>query len=174
MKTVIHIVGARPNFIKASPIIKKIDELDVENLILHTGQHYYTNMSQQFFDDLNIPKPDWNLGFGGGSHASQTAMIMIGCEKIFMANNPDLVIVYGDVNSCFAGALVAQKMGIKVAHVESGLRSFDRRMPEETNRVLTDSISDILFLAETISFKALSFLTCKPPNSFLDSSHLVL
>ena len=146
MKTVIHIIGARPNFIKASPLIKKMQKLNVNNLVLHTGQHYDKNMSKVFFDELKIPTPDYNLNAGGGSHTKQTANIMIGCERYFLENNPDLVIVYGDVNSCVAASLVASKMGIKIAHVESGLRSYDRKMPEEINRILTDSISDFLFL----------------------------
>ena len=147
MKTIIHVLGARPNFIKAAPLIKKMNEsLDVNNVILHTGQHYDKNMSGQFFIDLNIPKPDVNLGLGGGSHATQTAEIMKGCEKVFEEYNPDLVIVYGDVNSCVAATLVASKLHIKVAHVESGLRSGDRTMPEEINRIVTDGLSDYLFV----------------------------
>jgi len=146
MKTVIHVVGARPNFIKAAPLIKKMNELsDVENVILHTGQHYDKNMSDQFFDDLNISKPDINLGLGGGSHAVQTAKIMKGCERVFN-QKPDHVVVYGDVNSCLAATLVASKLGIPVSHIESGLRSWDRTMPEEINRIVTDSLSDHLFV----------------------------
>lgn len=145
---IIHVVGARPNFIKASPLIKKMSILDVENLIIHTGQHYDHNMSQQFFNELNIPKPDYNLNVGSGSHAQQTANIMVGCDTLFEQIQPDLVIVYGDVNSCLAAALVAKKFHpkIKIAHIESGLRSFDMDMPEEINRKLTDSISDLLFV----------------------------
>ena len=146
MKKIIHIVGARPNFIKASPIIKEMKKMNVENLILHTGQHYDENMSKIFFDELEIPKPNFNLNAGGGSHATQTADIMVGCEKIFLNEKPDLIVVYGDVNSCVASSLVASKMHIPIAHVESGLRSYDRKMPEEINRIITDSISDILFL----------------------------
>lgn len=152
MKKVIHIVGARPNFIKAAPLIKKMNKLYIDNLVVHTGQHYDHNMSQQFFNELNIPEPDYNLGAGGGSHATQTANIMIGCERVFAEHNPDLVIVYGDVNSCVAATLVATKMHLdghcktKVAHIEAGLRSFDRNMPEELNRMVTDSISDLYFV----------------------------
>jgi len=119
---------------------------DIKNIILHTGQHYDKNMSDQFFDDLNIPKPDINLGLGGGSHAVQTAEIMKGCEIVFKQHNPDVVVVYGDVNSCVSAALVASKLHIKIAHVESGLRSHDRTMPEEINRIITDSLSDYLFV----------------------------
>ncbi len=144
---VIHVLGARPNFIKAAPLIKKMDKLlDIENIILHTGQHYDKNMSDQFFNDLNIPKPDINLGLGGGSHAVQTAEIMKGCEKVFEEYQPDLVVVYGDVNSCVAATLVASKLSIKIAHIESGLRSWDRTMPEEINRLVTDTLSDYLFV----------------------------
>ncbi len=147
MKTIIHVVGARPNFIKAAPLIAEIEKSwNVENLIIHTGQHYDHNMSQQFFDELNIPKPDYNLNAGGGGHAKQTADIMIGCEKIFQEKHPEFIIVYGDVNSCVAAAMVAKKLHINVIHIESGLRSYDRKMPEEINRVITDSISDILFV----------------------------
>jgi len=143
---VIHVLGARPNFIKAAPLIKAMNKsLDVENIILHTGQHYDKNMSEQFFDDLNIPKPDINLGLGGGSHATQTAKIMMGCEEVFDKHNPKLVVVYGDVNSCVAATLVASKLGIPIAHIESGLRSLDRTMPEEINRIVTDNLSDYLF-----------------------------
>ncbi len=147
MKKIIHVLGARPNFIKAAPLIKELNKLsNVDNLILHTGQHYDKNMSDQFFNDLNIPDPDVNLGLGGGSHATQTAEIMKGCEKVFEEHNPDLVIVYGDVNSCVAATLVASKLHIKIAHIESGLRSGDRTMPEEINRIVTDSLSDYLFV----------------------------
>ena len=113
---VIHVLGARPNFIKAAPLIKQMNKLShLNNIVLHTGQHYDKNMSEQFFDDLNIPKPNINLGLGGGTHAVQTAEIMKGCELVFNNREPDLVIVYGDVNSTIAAALVACKLGIKIA-----------------------------------------------------------
>jgi|TARA_R100000742_G_C4279616_1_gene104760 UDP-N-acetylglucosamine 2-epimerase (non-hydrolysing) len=155
MRKVIHIIGARPNFIKAAPLIKSLNKTDnIENIVLHTGQHYDKNMSEQFFVDLNIPKPDINLGLGGGTHATQTANIMSGCEKVFSGLKPDIVVVYGDINSCVAATLVASKMHledndiekISVVHIESGLRSYDRTMPEELNRIVTDSLSDYLFV----------------------------
>ncbi len=153
MKTIIHIIGARPNFIKAAPLIREIDSQlgtwNVDNFVLHTGQHYDKNMSDIFFKELDIPKPDFNLNAGGGSHAQQTARIMVGCEEIFIKKKPDLIIVYGDINSCVAASLVASKMHIPIAHIESGLRSYDRKMPEEINRVITDSISDMLFLTSS-------------------------
>jgi len=147
---IISVVGARPNFMKVAPIhaaIKKLN-LPVHHLICHTGQHYDKKMSKIFFNDLNIPEPDFYLGVGSGSHAEQTAKIMIGFEKILIEEKPDLVIVVGDVNSTIACSLTAVKLGIKVAHVEAGLRSFDRSMPEEINRILTDAISDYLFVSE--------------------------
>lgn len=156
MKTVIHIVGARPNFVKAAPIIAEMEKIDnIQNLVVHTGQHYDDKMSNVFFSELGISKPNYNLGVGSGSHATQTASIMIGCEQIFIECDPDFIIVYGDINSCLAAALVASKMGVPIAHVESGLRSYDRTMPEEINRVITDSISNVLFLT---SFDAMANL----------------
>ena len=146
MRVVVHVVGARPNFIKAAPLIKCMEKADFQNILVHTGQHYDRNMSQQFFEELNIPKADFNLNASRGSHAVQTANIMIECEKVFLEHSPDLVVVYGDVNSSVAAALVAKKLHLKVAHIEAGLRSFDRSMPEEINRIITDSISDIHFV----------------------------
>ncbi len=155
MKKIISVVGARPNFMKVAPIHKafnqlkiKNEKLKIEHLICHTGQHYDEKMSKVFFEDLELPKPDFYLGVGSGSHAEQTARIIIEFEKILLQEKPDLVIVVGDVNSTIACALTAVKLGIKVAHVEAGLRSFDRSMPEEINRILTDSISDYLFVTE--------------------------
>lgn len=146
MKTIVHVLGARPNFIKAAPLIKQMSQGSFQNIILHTGQHFDHNMSQLFFDELNIPKPDYNLGINEGSHAEQIAKMIIGCEKVFVKSHPDLVVVYGDVNSCVAAALAAKKMNLKIAHIEAGLRSFDRNMPEEINRIITDSISDLHFV----------------------------
>ncbi len=147
---IISVVGARPNFMKIAPVHRAFLKHKgiVDHLICHTGQHYDERMSKIFFTDLKLPEPDFYLGAGSGSHAEQTARIMIEFEKIVVAEQPDLVIVAGDVNSTIACSLVAVKLGVKVAHIEAGLRSFDRTMPEEINRILTDSISDYLFVTE--------------------------
>jgi UDP-N-acetylglucosamine 2-epimerase (non-hydrolysing) len=145
MKKVLHIVGARPNFMKVAPIHRAISERGaLAQQLVHTGQHYDVKMSDVFFTDLGMPAPDIHLGIGSGSHAEQTARLMIELEKVFASQKPDLVSVVGDVNSTLAAALVAVKMGIPIGHVEAGLRSFDRTMPEEINRILTDSIADLL------------------------------
>ncbi|GAA1171640.1 UDP-N-acetylglucosamine 2-epimerase (non-hydrolyzing) [Ornithinimicrobium humiphilum] len=143
---VVHITGARPNFPKAAPVIAALGELPVRQLLVHTGQHYDEKMSEVFFRQLGLPEPDVNLGVGSGSHGAQTAAIMVGLEELFTEQRPDLVVVYGDVNSTVAAALVASKMGIPLAHVEAGLRSFDMTMPEEINRLVTDRLSDLLLV----------------------------
>jgi len=149
MIKVICVCGARPNFIKIAPIMRAFKKVgNFEGLLVHTGQHYDENMSRQFFDELSIPRPDINLEVGSGSHAVQTAEIMKRFEPIVLNFKPDYVLVVGDVNSTIACGLVAVKLGVKLIHVEAGLRSFDRTMPEEINRVLTDSISDLLFVTE--------------------------
>lgn len=142
----IHVVGARPNYMKIAPIMRELAKYSNEfkQILVHTGQHYDANMSQVFFDDLGLPRPDVNLNVGSGTHAYQTAQIMQRFEKVLMDYKPDWVLVPGDVNSTIACALVAAKLGVKIAHVEAGLRSFDRTMPEEINRLLTDQISDLL------------------------------
>ncbi len=146
---IINVVGARPNFMKIAPIDRVMaQDPDIETFLVHTGQHYDEKMSKLFFDDLQMPKPDIYLNVGSASHAVQTAKIMVEFEKILEKEKPDLVLVVGDVNSTAACSIVAQKMHIKVAHVEAGLRSFDRRMPEEINRLITDAISDMLFVTE--------------------------
>jgi UDP-N-acetylglucosamine 2-epimerase (non-hydrolysing) len=140
------IVGARPNFMKIAPILEAMRKYpQLQPILVHTGQHYDYEMSGVFFEDLNIPDPDIHLGVGSGSHAVQTAKIMIEFEKVVLEHKPDLVLVVGDVNSTLACALVAAKENIPVAHVEAGIRSFDRSMPEEINRILTDAVSDYLF-----------------------------
>ncbi len=147
MQKVLLIAGARPNFMKVAPIWAEMQRRPSEfaPVIVHTGQHYDAAMSDAFFDDLGLPKPDIHLGVGSGSHAVQTARIMTAFEPIVLEQKPDWVVVVGDVNSTIACALVCAKLGVKVAHVEAGLRSRDRTMPEEINRILTDAISDLLF-----------------------------
>ncbi len=151
---IMSVVGARPNFMKIAPIADAIrehnraDPLSIDHLIVHTGQHYDEKMSASFFDELEIPKPHLNLEVGSGSHSFQTAECMRRLEPILLDVRPDFILLVGDVNSTIAGALVAAKLGIKIIHVEAGLRSFDRSMPEEINRVLTDAISDMLFITE--------------------------
>ena len=147
---VIHVVGARPNFMKVAPIVAAMAMYPArfEQILIHTGQHYDDNMSKVFFEELELPQPDIYLGVGSGSHAQQTARIMLAFEPVLLEHRPDWVIVVGDVNSTVACSLTAAKLGVKVAHVEAGLRSFDRTMPEEFNRVLTDHIADLLFTTE--------------------------
>ena len=143
-KPIILVVGARPNFMKIAPIYAELQSRGQELILLHTGQHYDDNMSKVFFDDLGMPKPDIYMGIGSGSHAYQTGTVMIEFEKICQEKDPSMVVVVGDVNSTVACTIVCAKMGIPCAHVEAGLRSFDRDMPEEINRILTDSVADLL------------------------------
>ncbi len=142
---ILHIVGARPNFMKAAPVVHALAEVPhVRQMLIHTGQHYDTAMSDVFFRQLELPEPHLNLGVGGGSHATQTAEIMVRLEPLLQSQPPDWVVVYGDVNSTVAAALVAVKLGIPLAHVEAGLRSFDWTMPEEINRLVTDRLASLL------------------------------
>lgn len=142
---ILHVVGARPNFMKVAPVLRALRSRDgVRQTLLHTGQHYDANMSDIFFQQLGIPAPDVFLGVGSGSHAQQTAQVMMQFEKAVLADRPDWVLVYGDVNSTVAAALVCAKLRIPVAHVEAGLRSYDREMPEELNRLVTDQLADLL------------------------------
>lgn len=145
-RTVVHVVGARPNFPKAAPVITALTSLGIRQRLVHTGQHYDDRLSDAFFRELNLPSPDVNLGIGSGTHAVQTAALMVALEAEFTHQRPTLLLVYGDINSTIAAALVAAKLGIPVAHVEAGLRSFDRTMPEEVNRVVTDQLADLLFV----------------------------
>ncbi len=182
-KKIVSIVGARPNFMKIAPIhraFQKVDTSKFVHTIVHTGQHYDARMSDAFFADLDMPTPSYFLGVGSGSHAVQTAKTMIELEKVFIEDRPDLVLVPGDVNSTLAATIVATKMGIPVGHIESGLRSFDRTMPEELNRIATDVLSDILFvteqsgldnlLKEGISSSKVHFVG----NTMIDSLHYAL
>ena len=150
MIRILNVVGARPNFMKVAPIQRQMEKNrdTFDPALIHTGQHYDERMSQFFFNDLGLPEPDVFLGVGSGSHAEQTAKVMIEFEKVCLKYKPDLVLVVGDVNSTAACSLVASKLWIPVAHVEAGLRSFDRQMPEEINRLVTDALSDYLFIHE--------------------------
>ncbi len=143
---ILNVVGARPNLMKMAPLVAEMARHPyIEQTLVHTGQHYDASLSQIFFDDLELPRPDITLGVGSGTHAEQTARVMVGIEQVLAEIRPDLVVVVGDVNSTLACAITAAKLWIPVAHVEAGLRSFDRTMPEEINRVVTDAVSDYLF-----------------------------
>ena len=181
---ILIVVGARPNFMKAAPIIAAIDEFNqrarsaqeapwcespINRVLVHTGQHYDKRMSDAFFRDLDLPSPDIHLGVGSGSHAAQTAEVMKKFESVLLAEAPQVVIVVGDVNSTLACALVTSKIcmeagGIRplIAHVEAGLRSFDRSMPEEVNRILTDQVSDLLFVTEESAVRNLRRRVSRP------------
>lgn len=146
MPTILHVVGARPNFVKAAPVMAAAAGRSLSQRLVHTGQHYDDAMSEIFFRQLDLPAADLNLGIGSGPHGAQTGALLTALEEVFVNEAPDLVVVYGDVNSTLAAALAAAKLNIPVAHVEAGLRSFDNTMPEEINRRLTDAISDLLFV----------------------------
>ncbi len=150
MKKILSVVGARPNFMKVAPLHRAFEQYKgpVSHQMVHTGQHYDRAMSKVFFEDLELPQPDFYLGVGSGTHAEQTAKVMVEFEKVLVEQKPDLVIVVGDVNSTVACSLVAVKLGVPVAHVEAGLRTFDRTMPAEINRLVTDAIADFLFVSE--------------------------
>ena len=146
MTHILHVVGARPNFVKAAPVLRALAaKKGVRQTLVHSGQHYDVNMSDIFFRELGMPAPDVSLGVGSGTHAGQTAQVLLGLEPVLLERRPDIVVVYGDVNSTMAAALAAAKLHIPVAHVEAGLRSGDRAMPEELNRIITDAMSDLLF-----------------------------
>ena len=143
---ILTILGARPQFIKAGSVSREIlKHKELEEVIVHTGQHYDTNMSDIFFDEMKIPKPNYFLGIGGKSHGAMTGQMIEKIEEVVIKENPDWVLVYGDTNSTLAGAIVASKLHVKLAHIEAGLRSFNMKMPEEVNRILTDRVSNLLF-----------------------------
>lgn len=168
MLRIINVVGARPNFMKMAPIIEAMRKFPDRfwSILVHTGQHYDERMSKSFFMDLGMPKPDLNLEVGSGSHAEQTARIMVEFEKVCLSHSPDLVIVVGDVNSTMACAITARKMGIRVAHVEAGLRSRDMSMPEEINRLCTDVLCDLLFTTDHFANENLAAEGVPPERIF--------
>jgi len=182
---IIHVAGARPNFMKLAPILRELRNIPtIHNILLHTGQHYDANMSDVFFDDLQLPRPDINLEVGSASHAVQTAHIMERFERVMLAEKPDLVLVVGDVNSTLACSLVAAKLNVPVAHVEAGVRSFDRTMPEEINRLITDSLSAMLFtpsqhasdnlLKQGIPVSKIFFVGNVMVDSLINAMHIAL
>ncbi len=156
MSDILHIVGNRPQFIKLAPVVEELNKLDKKQVIIHTGQHYDTNMSDIFFEELNIPRPDENLNVGSGTHAEVTGHAMIALEKALQEYEPEVVLVYGDTNSTLAGALASRKLNYRLCHIEAGTRSYNKKNPEETNRVIVDHISDILFCPDMISVQNLA------------------
>lgn len=164
---VISVVGARPQFVKLKPVVDALEAVGAQHEIVHTGQHYDANMSDTFFSGLGLPDPTVNLEVGSGSHADQTARMLVGLEQIVTASRPDWVLVYGDTNSTLAGALASAKVGVPVAHIEAGLRSRNREMPEEINRVMTDHASDILFAPTDLAYENLK------SEGLLNRSYLV-
>lgn len=151
MNKILHIVGNRPQFIKLAPVVQELGKKETEQIIIHTGQHYDSNLSDIFFDELHIPQPNENLNIGSGTHAEVTGKAMIALEKTIQRYTPDLVVVYGDTNSTLAGALACRKLYVPLCHVEAGTRSYNRENPEEVNRVIVDRISDILFCPDKVS-----------------------
>ena len=167
MITLINFVGARPQIIKAAAISRAVRNRfsqQIREVIVHTGQHYDRQLSQVFFEEMQIPKPDFNLKAGSAPHGKQTGKILIKAEKLFKEVNPDVVVVYGDTNSTLAGALAAAKMHIPLVHIEAGMRSFNKQMPEEINRIATDHVSTLLFSPTDAGFKNLLHEGFSPEN----------
>ena len=151
MNRILHVVGNRPQFIKLAPVVEELKKKETEQIIIHTGQHYDSNLSDVFFEELHIPQPDENLNIGSGTHAEVTGKAMIALEKVIQQYAPDLVVVYGDTNSTLAGALACRKLYFPLCHIEAGTRSHNRENPEEVNRIIVDHISDILFCPDRVS-----------------------
>ncbi|GII86676.1 UDP-N-acetyl glucosamine 2-epimerase [Sphaerisporangium siamense] len=170
---VLHVLGARPNFVKAAPVVRGLTDLGIRQGIVHTGQHYDALMSDVFFADLGLPEPIANLGVGSGSHARQTAALLVGLEEVVLEHSPDLVVVYGDVNSTLAAILVCAKLHVPTAHVEAGLRSFDREMPEEVNRVVTDALADILLVTSPDGLSHLAHEGVAPGRAHLVGNPMI-
>lgn len=170
---IVHVVGARPNFMKAAPVISALAARGAEQQLVHTGQHYDRAMSDVFFTDLGIPEPDVNLGVGSGTHAQQTAALLVGLETSLTELQPALTVVYGDVNSTLAAALVCAKLGLRLAHVEAGLRSFDMTMPEEVNRRVTDSLADLLLVTSPEGIAYLADEGCEPAKIHLVGNPMI-
>ncbi len=167
------ILGTRPEIIKMSPVIRECEKQNLDYFILHTGQHYSYEMDRIFFDMLNLPQPDYNLDAGSGTHSFQTGKIMLGIENVLSKEQPSIVLVQGDTNTVLSGSLTAAKLNIKVGHVEAGLRSFDRSMPEEINRVVSDHVSDYLFAPTEISYKQLIKEGIDPEKIFVTGNTIV-
>ncbi|MFA4907218.1 MAG: UDP-N-acetylglucosamine 2-epimerase (non-hydrolyzing) [archaeon] len=171
---IIHVVGARPNFVKIAPVCRALEKYkSVKQYIVHTGQHYDKIMSQKFFEDLNIPKPDYNLGIGSGTASEQVGKAMIELEKLFAEIRPDIVVVVGDANAVLAAAIPAKKMGFKLAHVEAGLRYGHFKEPEEVNRIMADSVADFLFAPSEVEVKILEKECADKKRIFLAGNVMV-
>lgn len=159
--TIAHVVGARPNFMKAGPVVDALAAAGADQLLIHTGQHYDERMSDVFFRELGLPEPDVNLGVGSGSHATQTAALLVGLESTILERQPTLVVVYGDINSTLAAALACAKLEVPLVHVEAGLRSFDMSMPEEVNRRVTDVLTELLLVTSPEAYGHLADEGCR-------------